>query len=220
MNVLKLFLILVPVALIVTWAIVHDSSQPRPPLLEQESPHSAMGGISVESGQEELRVEGRRSKPERAAASTDALKEPIESASELASLSDENSDALLVRTYLNSAHEHFISSAESSLASAGTELQLASLCVAAIMRSQGRADKGRPGEIEAKGGLSLKVGPDQWCFVNGDARFAFDKGEFPEYDFAKRRETLQNTGELVAPLTEAEQLQYEGFYERALLTTY
>jgi hypothetical protein len=67
------------------------------------------------------------------------------------------------------------------------ELNLATLCVAIHLRSEGRAESGEPGSDAMGSSHALRPRADGWQFLALGARFEFDRGEFPAYDSARAR---------------------------------
>jgi hypothetical protein len=120
-----------------------------------------------------------------------------------------------LRESLDAAYSFYSSSSDSSLATRG-ELALAGISVAVIMRATGRADLGTPEEVAGDRGLSVP-GPSEhrWGFVNGKARFVFEKGEFPVYDLAAERNARFKSGEPIEPVSIIDRQAYEELYAEA-----
>lgn len=119
---------------------------------------------------------------------------------------------------LERAHQHFVEvclegEGESRDQKERAAMGLVSKSVAAILRSQGRAEY-EPDPT--RGGFVLGPLPDRWRFMSGTAKFEFPKGEFLAYDLIANRRESRHRGEEGGPaFDEAELLEYEKVFEAA-----
>lgn len=96
---------------------------------------------------------------------------------------------------------------------------LTTYSVAVILRWQGRADFGSPEErARLNGGMSLRPETEnQWVFGSDDARFRFEKGEFPIYDTVQERYRLRMEGNPVQTSRESIDKDVDAILQEAVM---